>query len=174
MQLRGPSDGRAGGKRMIPASQSLSLFQCLSISFFLLTPLSLCCPHFFDLFTVSIPCVFSPRLFKQPLSSLPSCSFPVFPSLLVLHVWLLADMHTGSIAHLPNFSSSCLAPTPLLSSSFSLLSPAPCITISRHALRESDEYFSSRREGLQFSASASNTTNGPESVFSLAQLYVAF
>lgn len=31
-----------------------------------------------------------------------------------LHVWLLADMHTGSIAHLPNFSSPCLAPTPVL------------------------------------------------------------
>lgn len=94
-------------------------------------------------------------------------SCPVFSPLLALHVWLLADVHTGSIAHLPNFSSSCFTPTLLLSASFSLPSLAPCITISRHALGESDEYFSSCREGLHssFYSSAFNTTNGPESVF---------
>lgn len=102
-------------------------------------------------------------LFKQ----LPSLSSPVFLPLVAPHIWLLADTHTGSIAHLPNFSSSCLAPTLLLSASFSLLSLAPCITISRHALGESDEYFSSSGEGLHssFYSSAFNTTNGPESVF---------
>lgn len=109
----------------------------------------------------SVPCYF--RLFKQ----LPSLSSPFFLPLIGLRAWLLADTHTGSIAHLPNFSSSCLAPTLLLSASFSLLSLAPCITISRHALGESDEYFNSRREGLHssFYSSAFNTTNGPESVF---------
>lgn len=94
--------------------------------------------------------------------------------LLALHVRLLADMHTGSIAHLPNFSSSRLAPTPLLSASFSLLSSAPCITISRHALRESDEYFSSCREGLYSSSlTAFNTANGPDSVFSFSHNFTS-
>lgn len=60
----------------------------------------------------------------------------------------------------------CAHPSPHSSPSH-FISPSPCVTISRQALREFDEYFSSQREGLQASSSfASTATNGPESLFS--------
>jgi len=140
----------------------LNLYLSFSTTFFFSRPPSVSLSSSLLLFYVVHPL----WLQSQTAETTSSPHFPLFlplaffPSLLVLHVWLLADMHTGSIAHLPNFSSSCLAPTPLLSSSFSLLSPAPCITISRHALREADEYFSSRRGGATIlqSVFSSHTT----------------
>lgn len=113
MQLGGASDGSGGGKEVITPSQSLSLILDLFLS---LPPSLRLCRFLTSAFLRGPSPVISARLYlNNPFSSLPSLSSPVFlPSLLVLHVWLLADMHTGSIAHLPNFSSSCLAPSPLL------------------------------------------------------------
>lgn len=81
MQLGGASDGSGGRKGLITPSQSLSLVPFLFVPLLSLPPslprVPLSSLHF-CFSTWSIPCDFSHRVFKQPLTSLPPISSPAF------------------------------------------------------------------------------------------------